>query len=78
MYAIYDSVAEVFNSPFVDLNDASAIRQFSFSVNKDNIPDDQRGDFVLYKVAEYNDASGKVEGIEPQRIYSGLEVAKAA
>lgn len=71
MYAIYDTVAQIFNSPFVDLNDGSAMRGFKEGV-KDQA---HKNDFVLYKIGEYTDHDGKVTpSKEPERLMTGFDI----
>ena len=64
LYSIYDSVAEVFNKPFSEVNDAAAIRAFKQSLN-DN-PNSK--DYYLYHIGIYNDATGQLEQDQHTRI----------
>jgi hypothetical protein len=73
MYSIYDSVAEVFNKPFVAPNDATAVRAFEGNKEDANIKD-----YVLYRVGEWNDASGDCTPCVPQKVFSGLEIKTEA
>ena len=71
LYTIYDTVAEVFNKPFADINDASAIRSFSESV-KDQA---HKNDYVLYHIGGFDDNSGQITADKaPLKLKSGFEV----
>lgn len=71
LYAIYDTVAEVFNNPFVSINNQSAIRDFSTSVKEQPHKDD----YALYHIGAYDDNAGTITASDtPLKIYSGLEV----
>lgn len=65
LYSIFDSLAEVFNKPFTEHNNATAIRAFQEAL-KDN-PNCR--DFFLYHVGEWNDAKGVVTPFDvPKKI----------
>jgi hypothetical protein len=71
MYSVYDTVAETFNIPFKELNNASAIRSFQHSV----IEQPHKDDYALYFVGTFDDDSGRYEiPKEPLRLLTGLEV----
>lgn len=72
LFSVYDNVAEVFNNPFTEINNATATRSFvnSFSDNPN------KNDISLYLVGEYNDSNGDIKAIKPKRIYSGLDIKK--
>lgn len=73
LYSVYDTVAQVFNKPFTELNDSTAIRVFSQGVESDRNKDD----YVLYKLATFTDHDGIIDPITPIRIIQGLEVKRA-
>ena len=70
IYTIYDSVSEVFNNPFVAINNASAIRSF-----QDGLADQpHKEDYHLYHCGDYNDNTGILTPNNvPERIWSGTE-----
>jgi len=71
LYTIYDTVSEVFNKPFADINDASAIRAFSESV-KDQA---HKNDYVIYHIGGFDDNSGQITADKaPLKLKSGFEV----
>lgn len=76
MYTIYDSVAEIFNRPFVDHNDASATRAFERSLESNP----NKNDYSLYRIGTYDDESGMVTpSMTPVKVRSGFDskVSKA-
>lgn len=70
IYSIYDTVAQVFNKPFVDINDNSARRTFAQSLKE--VP--HKTDYVLYSLGSYTDHDGVIVPATPTRIYSGFDV----
>jgi hypothetical protein len=82
LYAIYDTIADVFNKPFTAHNDADAIRAFTQSFEQGNQANKE--DFVLYHLAEYDDSNGcihpgsKDSNNNPMKIYSGFDIGKQA
>jgi len=74
LYAIYDTVSELFNNPFTDINDQSAIRAFTQSVTEQP----HKNDYVLYHIAGYDDNSGMItQNKNPVKIKSGIEINTA-
>ena len=69
MYSVYDKVPEVFNKPFVDLNDASAKRSFFTHLQESKNPTD----YELYYVGQFNDATGEIQHRETKRIATGFD-----
>ena len=61
LYCIYDRKGELMNPPFVQQNNAMAIRQFQIMVNQPSTPDrsniihDYHEDFVLMYLGEFDD-----------------------
>lgn len=72
IYSIYDTVAEVFNKPFVSTNDATAIRDFKTSV----VEQIHKNDYELYKLADYTDHDGCIVSHVPKRLMSGFDVSQ--
>ena len=73
MYAVKDELSEIFLSPVMMRNDNEALRAFKSQVNHTDIWKDNPGDFGLYRVGEYNDATGEIEP-EFEKIASGRSV----
>jgi hypothetical protein len=75
MFSIYDSIAEVFNKPFTEVNAASATRLFKNSLS-DNV---NKRDFFLYHVGEYDDNKGTLIPYNvPKRIADMLTSSEEA
>lgn len=71
IYSIFDTVAGIFNAPFTQINNATAIRAFTNSVHDSPNKDD----YVLYKLAQLDDNNGDIEKLpNPEKILTGLEV----
>ena len=73
MYSVYDTIACVFNKPFCDINDASAIRSFDQSAGEQP----HFGDYELYRVGEYDDSNGYITPLDVARIRTGHETLAA-
>jgi hypothetical protein len=72
LYAIYDTVADIFNKPFTAHNDSDAIRAFTQSFEQGNQANKQ--DYVLYHLGEYNDGNGEITPVVPLKVYSGFDI----
>jgi hypothetical protein len=66
LFAVRDTKADAFMSPFTMRTTAEAIRAFTQSVND---PSTQLyktpEDFILYELADYNEATGEISPIQP-------------
>lgn len=78
MYSVRDCKVD-FSAPFVSGNDQAAIRSFALAVNSgDSMLSDSPSDFDLYKVAEFDSASGVITSVVPvQWIVSGTSLVGA-
>lgn len=71
LYSAYDSVAEIFNKPYTEVNDATACRAFSTSI-QDNA---HKNDYALYKLADYDDATGEITPLKvPVKLTTGFDL----
>ncbi len=71
LYSIYDKIACIFNKPFTEVNNGSAIRSFDQSIQENlNIKD-----YELYVVAVMDDNNGEVDGVKVECIRKGLDLA---
>lgn len=80
LFAIYDSKASYFLTPWPCRNIGIARREFASACNN---PESAMGkfplDFVLYEIGEYNDTDGQVYSKTPaERICDGVEVLQLA
>ena len=80
VYSIYDAAASAFAQPFFMHNDGLAIRAFQDNVNtkEDNHISKHPDQFTLFKLAEYEDSTGKFEPLEtPKSMALGIELLNA-
>lgn len=74
MYAIRD-VKTGFLTPTVDLNDASAARNFAHAcMSKGSLFFSHPGDYELYQIATYDSDSGQIEPVLLKYIMSAVDV----
>ena len=58
-YSIYDDKASTYNTPFFDVSDASASRNFGrLALDKDSLVNYSPSDFHLYCVGEFDEVNG--------------------
>ena len=53
IYSIFDTVAQVFNKPFTDINNDTAIRSFKGSV----LEQPHKDDYALYHLGSMDDSN---------------------
>lgn len=71
LYSAFDSVAEVFHRPFTEVNDKTAIRAFSSSLEDNK----NKNDYTLYKIGTFDDNNGNIEKTKtPIKILTGFEI----
>lgn len=64
-----------FGTPTVELNEASAIRGFSYALNsRDGIMNFSPADFDLYKIGVFDTEKGTIEACTPDMVVSGASV----
>jgi hypothetical protein len=75
VYSIFDSAAKAYTQPFFMHNDGLAIRAFQDNVNaeQENNISKHPDQFTLFKIAEFDDATGQIEAISPRSLGNGLE-----
>jgi hypothetical protein len=65
LYSIYDSIAEVFNKPFAENTDGSAVRAFKQALAENP----NKKDYLLHHVGEWDDNKGTGKFFDvPKRI----------
>lgn len=74
-YSIYDRKALQYHAPFFTHTDGSALRAFSDLANdmQTNIGR-HPGDYVLYRVGQYEDSSAVLLGHEPAHVADALSL----
>lgn len=70
VYSIFDNIASVFNKPFIEFNNDSAVRAFRNALN-DNI---NKNDFVLYHLGTFDDSNGTIVPNNPSKVISGFDL----
>lgn len=76
LYAVYDSQVQAYLRPFTAPSDGDAVRAFADQCganNQDSVFAQHAGDFTLYFVAEFHEASAHIDNVENIRLISGLE-----
>ncbi len=75
LYAMYDSAAKTYYSPFPFLQEAEAIRLFQTTLSNDGPIKDHYADYHLFCLGEFDDTQGIVTPLsEPRRVVSGHEL----
>ena len=76
VYAIRDAKVG-FMTPTVDVNDASAARNFEHAVmNSASLMNSHPGDYALYKIGEFDSDSGELTSQLPENIIDAAGVVK--
>lgn len=75
-YSMFDAKQEMFYTPILMANDATAIRWFTSVINgKDEIFSNFPEDFSLYKIAEFDERHGNIIASKKELI-TGTQVKK--
>lgn len=73
-YAIKDETANRFMSPSLIHTEDEAKRAFKSQVNNIQIWKDNPEDFNLYKLGSFDETTGTIIGIKPEKIVGGRSV----
>ena len=74
VYAMFDAVSAVFTRPVFLNTVAEARRGFTAeAVNPESPVGKNPEDYSIYEIGEYDDTNGYIQGMSPQRVYTGLE-----
>jgi hypothetical protein len=75
VYSIFDSAAKAYTSPFFMHNDGLAIRAFQDNVNaeQENNISKHPDQFTLFKIGEFDDATGEIKTDVVKSLGTGLE-----
>lgn len=80
IYSVFDSKAVFFGQPFFDpnLNDGSAIRNFSDAVNDGSNPNNMwhkhPEDYSLFYIGDFDSTSGELTPVTPQNLVTASAV----
>ena len=75
-YAVYDSKAELYSQPFLEVKDGTAVRAVQDLVinSKDHAFAKHPNDFSLHRLGEFDEKTGVIAGLpKPQKI---IEIAQ--
>ena len=74
-YTIYDVASGIYMRPFFSQADGQAIRGFKdISLDENHEVGKHPEDYTLYRVGQFNDTTGKMEGEELEKLATGLEM----
>jgi len=75
VYSIFDSAAKAYTAPFFMHNDGLAIRAFQDNVNaeQENNISKHPDQFTLFKIGEFDDATGEIKTDVIKSLGTGLE-----
>jgi len=74
MYSIFDSKAEIYKTPFEQVNNAEAMRTFHDLVNdKNTIISKHPEDYDLYNIGTWDNENGKLETTKVMYLIKGTD-----
>jgi hypothetical protein len=75
VYSLFDSAAKAYTQPFFAHNDGLAIRMFQDNVNseQENNISKHPDQFTLFKIGEFDDATGEIKTDVVKSLGTGLE-----
>jgi hypothetical protein len=75
VYSIFDTAAKAYTTPFFMHNDGLAIRAFQDNVNaeQENNISKHPDQFTLFKIGEFDDATGEIKTDVVKSLGTGLE-----
>lgn len=65
MYAIRDKIAEVFGEITIDINDATAKRNFAYRMQNNSNMQFSASDLELYRIGEFEANKGIIVPVQP-------------
>jgi len=79
VYTIYDVASGIYMRPFFQQTDGQATRSFSdIALDADHEIGKHPEDYTLFRIGQYNDNTGKLEGEIPEKIITALQCVHAA
>lgn len=78
IYSVYDSIAQMYNTPMLCINDQDALRLANTIAQTEGTPiHDNPQDYTLFKLGSFDDSCALYELLEtPERIISFHEILK--
>lgn len=77
IYTVKDEMTSTFLNPSVIKTDQEAVRVFKYNINNTPIWKDNPEDFSLYKVGTFDDNTGTIIGVTPEKLAGGRSVKDA-
>lgn len=75
LYSVFDSAAQAYNTPLTFQSEGLAIRSFSDAVNKEDSNFRRHAkDYTLFRIGEFDDATGEIKPLSPQAVVNALQV----
>lgn len=78
---VHDKAADAFGRPMFVMSLGQAVRSFQDECNRaadDNDLYKHAADFVLYHVGRFDDSTGGIEVLKPERIAEGANMKRSA
>lgn len=74
LYAVYDRCSGVYDGPIPGRADAEMIRNFTHMCgNSESKISQSPEDYTLFKLGLWNDGTGELESIVPEKLINGAE-----
>ena len=78
LYAVFDRCSGVYDGPIPGRADQEMMRNFTFMCgNKEHKISQSPEDYTLFKVGKWNDGTGEVEPMTPEKLINGGEALAA-
>ena len=75
LYSVFDKAVKAYMTPFFARARGEAIRSFGDAANDEKHQFGKHAnDFVLYYIGEFDDQSGIVTRVDPERVISAIEL----
>ncbi len=75
VFTVYDVKANAYLPPFVLPETGMAVRTFADAINdKDHAFGKHPGDYTLFDIGLFNDATGLLDGESPKSVHNGIEL----
>lgn len=74
VYSMRDSVSGLYNAPTFEQTDMIAIRSFKYAVNKNEFLEFNAHDVDLFKIGEFDNETGSLTYMDPQKLADGVSM----
>ena len=78
IYTVKDELVNKFMQPTFIQDENEALRLFTYQINSIDLWKANSSDYSLYKIGTYDQTTGTVIGITPEKIIGGRSVVKNA